>query len=216
MLKIVAISDTHGYHRQIKLPEGDVLVHSGDFCRRGDFSEYTDFVRWLSEQPHAHKVFTCGNHDKCCEDLLDICKTVTKKNVHFLVNDSVTIGGKVFYGSPITPQFGGWSFMRDRGARIAAEWSLIPKSTDVLITHGPAYGHGDLAPRRVENARVAGCLELLKRIQVVRPQLHVFGHIHDGYGVSQSDEIRETTFVNASTCNEQYQPVNPPIIITIK
>lgn len=34
-LKIVCISDTHGMHRKMKIPEGDVLVHAGDITMKG-------------------------------------------------------------------------------------------------------------------------------------------------------------------------------------
>ena len=34
-LKIVCISDTHGKHRSLKVPDGDVLVHAGDITSKG-------------------------------------------------------------------------------------------------------------------------------------------------------------------------------------
>lgn len=34
-MRIVHISDTHGHHSQLRLPQGDVLVHSGDFSDYG-------------------------------------------------------------------------------------------------------------------------------------------------------------------------------------
>jgi hypothetical protein len=34
-LKIVCISDTHGKHRNLKVPDGDVLVHAGDITSKG-------------------------------------------------------------------------------------------------------------------------------------------------------------------------------------
>ena len=88
----------------------------------------------------------------------------------------------------------------------------IPDKTNVLITHGPAYGHGDYVP---SNRIHAGCLSLLKRIVEVKPSLHIFGHIHEGYGRSRSDEARYTRFVNASTCNGDYRPVNKAMIIDL-
>ena len=53
----------------------------------------------------------------------------------------------------------------------------------------------------------------LRHIQTrVRPRFHVFGHIHEGYGVS-SDGV--TTYINASSCNYNYRPLNPPVIFDI-
>jgi Icc-related predicted phosphoesterase len=55
-----------------------------------------------------------------------------------------------------------------------------------------------------------GCEELLPAVKRIRPKLHVFGHIHEGYGVERRDG---TTFVNACVCDAAYRPVNPPVII---
>lgn len=30
-VRIICISDTHGYHADLNLPDGDILVHTGDF-----------------------------------------------------------------------------------------------------------------------------------------------------------------------------------------
>ena len=35
-LRIVCISDTHGKHAKVRLPDGDVLIHAGDFMTYGD------------------------------------------------------------------------------------------------------------------------------------------------------------------------------------
>lgn len=57
-----------------------------------------------------------------------------------------------------------------------------------------------------------GCEELAIRLAAVKPRLHIFGHIHDGYGRTTR---RGTTFVNASICDEDYGPVNPPVVVRI-
>ena len=133
---IVALSDTHRMHRQIQhVPDGDVLVHTGDFCGRGSLAEFKDFVDWFAAQPHQHKVFTCGNHDWVCEKNIEACRDYVPAGVEFLVNESTVIDGKVFYGSPVTPQFFNWAFMEDRGEDIRKVWAQIPDYTDVLLTH---------------------------------------------------------------------------------
>ena len=80
-------------------------------------------------------------------------------------------------------------------------WSKIPNDVDVLITHGPPANILDLT---ISNEH-AGCAQLLKRIKQIKPRLHVFGHIHEGYGREEQDS---TIFVNASTCNLRYKPVS--------
>lgn len=89
MLTVVAMSDTHGYHGHVRVPEGDILILAGDL--------------------------------------------------------------------------------------LAQRWAQIPEDTDILITHGPPLGFGD----RVDSGEHVGCEDLLRRVQQVRPKLHLFGHIHE-------------------------------------
>jgi len=224
-LKLVAISDTHGMHRAITVPDGDVLVHSGDFCRNGNFLEVRDFVEWLSVLPHKHKIVTAGNHDKAVAKRTRDCRALFKEHgVHLLLNEEVVIDGIKFWGSPVTPTFFEWSFMLDRGKEIASVWRNIPDDVDVLITHGPPYGNGDLAPAyRTSYPKSAGCLDLLIRLREIKkatqwrhPQVHIFGHIHSGHGSTQSDEFGSLVFVNAAICTEQYRPTNNPASFTVR
>lgn len=218
MVKLVCISDTHGMHRQVKLPAGDVLVHSGDMSGRGLWHTFVDFAEWLSEQPHQHKVFVLGNHDgyshgECKKWIAD---KHPASNIHLLFEESVEIEGLKFWGAPWTPEFFDWSFMRPRGRPLAKTWEAIPEDVDVLITHGPPYGHGDVAPPYLSaEPRIVGCFELLKRVMEVKPRVHIFGHIHEGYGITASDEVG-TIFVNAATCTGEYVPSNAPQIIQIE
>jgi Icc-related predicted phosphoesterase len=213
-LTLVLLSDTHGLHRRLphSIPEGDVLIHAGDFCAHGRAEEAHDFAAWLGSLPHPHKLVTAGNHDRAIEqDPAAFRAAFAAHGIHLLINDVIDIEGFRFFGSPYTPTFYDWHFMRDRGPALRSEWAKIPEQTDVVITHGPAYGHGDLAPPwRDEPARHVGCFELLLRLRAIRPRLHVFGHIHAGYGVTVSDELPGTTFINAALCTEAYQPTNRP------
>jgi Icc-related predicted phosphoesterase len=219
-LKCVVLSDTHGHHRRVTVPDADVLIHCGDFCQRGTMSEVKDFVEWLTEQPHKHIIVIPGNHDKPAEKKTGkVLSLFNNSNMHLLLNQEVVIEGVKFWGSPITPTFFDWSFMRDRGAPIQMVWERIPDDVDVLITHGPPYGHGDLAPAyRTVHPKVAGCLDLLNRIREIKaksswkhPRVHCFGHIHAGHGATESDQFANMTFINAAICTEEYRPTNSPI-----
>eukprot|EP00656_Telonema_subtile_P043394 TRINITY_DN4975_c0_g1_i4.p1 TRINITY_DN4975_c0_g1~~TRINITY_DN4975_c0_g1_i4.p1 ORF type:complete len:176 (+),score=27.95 TRINITY_DN4975_c0_g1_i4:62-589(+) len=112
------------------------------------------------------------------------------------------------WGSPYQPEFCDWAFnMAPDETRAKAQ--LIPSDTDVLITHGPPLGHGDMTSR---DCRV-GDADLLHEIQArVQPIVHCFGHIHSGYGVSSDGT---TVFANASTCTSWYHPSNPPIVFDL-
>jgi len=225
-LRIVAISDTHGGHAQVKVPDADVLIHCGDFCKYGRMEEVKDFALWLQKLPHKHKLVTAGNHDKPVEAYPFKCRRLFEEaGVTLLLNEEIVIDGFKFWASPITPRFFDWSFMKDRGQEITEVWAQIPEDVDVLITHGPPYGHGDLAPAYPPHQplpKVAGCLDLLLRLREMKiksgwknPRVHCFGHIHSGAGVAHSDEFGRMLFVNAATCTEEYKPTNPPIEFTI-
>jgi len=113
------------------------------------------------------------------------------------------------YGSPYQPEFMDWGFNLDRGGPCRRAWAKIPADTDVLVTHGPPLGRGDLCSSKLR----AGCLDLLEEVQQrVKPALHVFGHIHEGYGASSDGT---TLYVNAATCNLAYRPQQPPVVVDL-
>ena len=96
---------------------------------------------------------------------------------------------------------------------------MIPKNTQVLITHGPAYGNLDeIDPKWVKIGEARdihqGCEDLRKAIDnLPLLKLHCFGHLHlNGGKFIQRDG---KTFINAAVVNEQYQVVNKPQIFHI-
>ena len=56
-LKVIALSDTHGLHRNIPVPPCDVLIHAGDACDFGNKEQLEDFFDWYQEQPAQYKIF---------------------------------------------------------------------------------------------------------------------------------------------------------------
>jgi Icc-related predicted phosphoesterase len=82
-------------------------------------------------------------------------------------------------------------------------WEIIPNNIDILITHGPPYG---ILDKTIQNHK-AGCKDLLKKVMEVRPQFHIFGHIHESYGREIHEDI---TFINACSVNLGYRLVNSP------
>ena len=62
IMRLVLISDTHGDHDHLTVPDGDVLIHAGDMTENGEVSEVRDFNRWLGTLPHKHKLVIAGNH----------------------------------------------------------------------------------------------------------------------------------------------------------
>ncbi len=215
MLKIVCISDTHNCNGQISVPDGDILIHSGDATISGTIEEIVLFNNWFANLPHHYKIFVAGNHDWLFETNNRFARNLLDKSIIYLQDSAVEIEGLKIYGSPFQPRFFDWAFNLMRGAELAEKWKLIPDDTDILITHGPPNGILDEVPRRnfIENT---GCEELRMRVEELRLKnlkLHIFGHIHCGYRTTKKFGVK---FVNASNCDESYEPTNPPIVVEIK
>lgn len=213
-MKIVMISDTHTKHRQIDMPDGDLLLHAGDFSHTGSPEDVFHFNTWLGEIKHKYKygvVVIAGNHEKTfCPRMREYDPNVKDhiKNAIYLENSSVEINGLKIYGSPISPFFYNWGFNRHRGEEIREDWANIPDDTNILIVHGPPYGFND----KVRSSLPLGCEDLRDRIEQL-PNLRLIcsGHIHDGYGLTK---WKDKTYVNASIVNEAYKVANEPIVVT--
>lgn len=198
-MRLVLISDTHGYHEELDIPQGDVLIHAGDLTRRGGVDEVEEFGRWLTALPHPHKLVIAGNHDWCFQ----VEPTAARRalgEVTYLQDSGTAIRGLRFWGSPWQPEFMNWAFNLPRGGPLAEKWADIPEDTDVLITHGPPLGVLDI----VRDGTAAGCEDLSRRLDSVRPALHVFGHIHEARG---SHQAAQTLFVNASIGFTNHGPI---------
>ena len=215
-MKIVCLSDTHNCNGQIEVPDGDLLIHAGDATIRGTEREVEEFLAWFGGLPHRHKIFVAGNHDWLYERENRRARRLTANfGITYLQDSAIAIEGLKIYGSPWQPRFFDWAFNLSRGAEMAEKWRLIPDDIDILITHGPPHGILDEVPRkyRTENA---GCEELRKRVEEIskfdKLKLHIFGHIHCGYGQAEKFGVK---FVNASACDEQYEPTQPPIVVDL-
>ena len=208
-MKFVAISDTHCRHHNLRLPKGDVLLHAGDICYKGQKDEVVDFLKWFSQQPFQYKIFIAGNHDFFLESAkASEIEKLIPENVTYLNDSSITIEGLKIWGSPVTPWFFNWAFNRHRGEEIKTHWDLIPADTAVLLTHGPVLGIHDM----VINSQRVGCRDLLDKVKDIKPRVHVCGHIHEGYGTLQKFGVK---FINASVLNESYELVNKPVVFTL-
>jgi Icc-related predicted phosphoesterase len=216
-MKIVFISDTHTLHGQMleEIPEGDVLVHCGDVSSRGIGSEIDNFLFWFSSLPHKNKIFIAGNHDFGFEyrntTLQNTLESIKEDGIHYLQDSGIEIDGIKFWGSPWTPPFYNWAFML-KADEIKEKWEMIPRDTNVLITHGPPRGILDLV---VYDQKNVGCPELMEEVLKLQDlKIHAFGHIHEEYGSKTIGE-NGPIFVNASTCTLRYKPWNKPIVIEI-
>ncbi len=207
-MRLVFISDTHSKHDLLHLPEGEVLLHCGDFSKRGEVGEAQVFLDWFAAQSHPYKVLIAGNHDFLAERASAMFHSMVPDNVIYLNDSGCVIAGIRIWGSPIQPWFYDWAFNRQRGAEIRQHWDLIPEDTDILLTHGPPYG---ILDRVIRDPRPVGCRDLLQRVKDLPAiKIHAFGHIHEAYG---QRDVGGTLFLNASVLNENYEMKNAPWVI---
>lgn len=216
-MKITLISDTHSKHKQITqdLPGGDVLIHSGDISSMGYEHEIREFCKWFNSlNNYTHKIFIAGNHDWGFQDNPTKVKEILElyPNITYLQDDFVYVGEDSqdlikIYGSPWQPRFHNWAFNADKGEDIKQYWDKIPNDTDILITHGPAFGYLDTV---IDQGIPLGCEDLTNTISEIKPKIHVCGHIHSGYGYKISTD-GNVHFFNAAVLNEQYIYTQKPI-----
>jgi Icc-related predicted phosphoesterase len=204
-VRVVCISDTHELHRELNVPAGDLLIHAGDFTFWNHTSKIQDFDQWLGELPHRYKVVIPGNHDRAFHKDPSFRGLIT--NGVLLINERVRVLGLSIWGSPVTSDDSAHGFTKPEER--ASLYATIPPSPDILVTHGPPLGIRD--HERGSNER-RGCPQLRDAVMRVKPRLHVFGHVHAGYGVAQN---KATVFVNAALLGWSGDLENRPIVLDI-
>lgn len=213
-IKIVCISDTHCKNPLDFLPPGDVLIHAGDLSNLGTRAEIQRQIDWLKSIHGAvarggfsEIIVICGNHDS----YFDIRsrsghdrqhkKQLDWGPIRYLEHSStkVTIHGRTLniHGAPQIPKCGGKEFAFQYGRGRDAWSGTLPDDVDVLVTHTPPKTHLDIP---LGPSAGMGCEWLLKECWRVKPTLHVFGHVHSGYG-SQAVWWDEAQFSYERICS---------------
>ena len=188
------------------LPKADVALHCGDLTYRSTPEEFEATLSMLRAIPAPLKLFIPGNHDLALDPNLQAAdedddwttrrfdkaeraemRALIFDMIHHAEVDGVKIlfeGTHTFrlengarftiYASPQTPSFGDWAFQYEEHYDFQ-----IPKNVDVAMTHGPPRGVLDFSGMGGVHA---GCRHLLDAVAGARPQIHCFGHIHEGWG----------------------------------
>ncbi|MBX9879955.1 MAG: metallophosphatase domain-containing protein [Candidatus Obscuribacterales bacterium] len=208
-MKIVIVSDTHNRLSEVKIPDGDILIHCGDFSMAGNAEEFEQFARDMEELPHKYKIVIAGNHELLFEAQPMNARGILR-GVTYLQDEAIEIEGLKIYGSPWQPEFGNWAFNLPRNSPLLMQvWEKIPRDVNVLITHTPPHGILD----KTREKKSVGCEVLRQRLKDLRSvKLHCFGHIHPAYGKKR---IGDTLFVNAAIVDDKYKPANQPISCTL-
>jgi Icc-related predicted phosphoesterase len=204
-MRLVAFSDTHGEHKKLKVPEGDVLIFAGDYSGLGNLGELLRFNAWLATLPHQRKFLVPGNHDRPfqakpeeADRLLTAATLVIDREVTF------SVGGEGYrlYGSPWTPTFMNWAFM-EAERELSERFHRIPRGLDILVTHGPPEGVLDRGLGSRTLAAVLGN-------RLVR--LHLFGHIHETPGLYLCGSRLSA---NVALCDDLNRLIHEPLVIDL-
>ena len=211
-MKFILTSDTHGFYPDI--PKGDVFIHAGDFSSaRGSIAQLKMFAEWMEAAPCRYKIVIAGNHDFVIDKHQELTdKIFSWHNIKYLQDSGAYVGnypGLYIYGSPWHPKI--WGKFEMERTDLPAVWDLIPEYTDILVTHGPPLNILD----RTDGNNNEGDSALQDAVKRVQPKLHVFGHIHEGYGVLPWHEDYPTISINASFCDTDYHPHNEIIEIDV-
>jgi len=219
---ICMISDTHNQHKLLDLnPEfkkgGDIVIHAGDFTVWGTRTETVSFLDWFSVQAFTHKILVAGNHDEENDEFSSLYSGYP--SIVYLQDSFHTIFAPEkpsikIWGSPWTIQrsskHGSFTLPMET---LEQKWDCIPNDIDILITHEAPFGHSFTGIKGKSGwipLTPKGDLGLLLAIDSKKPKIHVFGHIHTGYGIKVMNHV---LCINASLCNEENQLANEPIWI---
>lgn len=179
MKRFVLMSDTHGCHRDVVVPDGDVILHAGDVCDRGNQSQVDDFLEWFDNLEFEHKICISGNHDVDLKTGRSLFPTEIPPGIIRLDDSGLEIGSLKIWGcrTGLKGELG--------------DWSSIPQEVDILMTHYPPAGILD----QTKNGNRLGIRSLANRVLEISPKIHLFGDIHHSHGQVRIDS---THYFNAS------------------
>ena len=216
-VRIVIVSDSHRSHRSLKIPNGDIFIHCGDFTNhKTSTSDLRDFNEWLNTIPHKYKIVISGNHDVALSKSVELNRQ-KMCNATYLQDETIEIEGIKIHGTPWHTDRGIWYLAKAFSAPshiLEQKYQLIPKDIDILISHPPPTQVG---LDKNHHNRFMGVPELTQHsLMRVKPrvkkklqknaskfglkQIHCFGHNHDGIGVKKfSHTDHDTVLINSAT-----------------
>jgi Icc-related predicted phosphoesterase len=211
-MEVTCISDTHEFHKKVTIHPTDLLLFAGDCMGSGyDYKNLIDFLDWFSIQPAKYKVMIAGNHDRWIEDNPKEFRKllIDYPSIIYLEDDFTIIEGLKIYGTPHSKMFYNWAFNRTE-VELIGLFDKIPNDINILLSHAPPYTVLD----ELADGRCVGENTLKYKLYELRNlELHVFGHIHNCFGMMKPHGKHIS--VNASQVDENYELNNFPLIINI-
>ncbi|KAJ7154661.1 Metallo-dependent phosphatase-like protein [Mycena filopes] len=207
--RFVLLSDTHS-RVGFPVPDGDVLLYSGDLSRRGTLRDLRRTLEWLYALPHPLKIIIAGNRDFALDrEWYDANWTQTARPDQEAVWEPPEPIADLLTGP--RAKAAGIIYLKDEEYRFRArsggrEWSVYGSPlTPNFRSRVRAFGYDAADAQAVVSAfpptdillthgppqsildltnkgAGAGCPALAARLPELRPRLHVFGHIHEARG----------------------------------
>ena len=224
-MKVVGISDLHGYLPENIIPECVILCIAGDVLPLDIQSNssksrkwlHHEFLSWCKRQPAAHVVLVAGNHDFYFEDHdYDVHKMCDDAgfDIHYLNNENITIEGVNIFGSPDCHIFFDWAFMYDNAVE-KEHFLNMWRGCDIMVTHDAPYGTSDIcmADTPWNTHEHIGNPALKDAILEREPRYCLHGHLHTTN--HECEMLGKTAVYNVSYIDEAYKPAFEPLVLDI-
>lgn len=206
IVKVCVMSDAHWNFPYIEVPDCDIFMYCGDWSGSGTISEHIKFCQWVNKINARYKLIVPGNHDMYCYHYPDMAASMLRgSNALLLVDKEVECYGIRIYGTPWSPRFGQWGYMRP-DEDLYDYFKQIPKGVHILLTHTPPNGILDLA-----GTTHIGSKSLVRALKMKPIPFHFFGHNHTpGSFIKKIKGSFTRKYFNVSVCDDSYQVVVPP------
>lgn len=222
---IDSVSDLHGYEPELE--GGDLLILAGDYTASDHIKQWASFFAWLKKQKYRKKILVAGNHDnflskgfpktqKEADELKEVQEYINfKPDFEYLCDSGTEFEDLKIWGTPWSLWFDGINphckAFTGSENDLSKKYALIPDNTDILISHGPAYGILDQTKRGECVGSKSLQMELFNRLN---PKLFVCAHIHEAHGIEPKGGFVENA-INCSYVDGDYEPVNKPIRVIL-
>lgn len=187
-MKILVLSDEpskwlYDFYEDGKLSDYDLILSCGDLP-----GKYLSFLATFAKAP---LLYVTGNHDHYDKKPAEGCLCIDDQIFEYEGVRILGLGGCMQY-IPGAPNQYTEKEMEKRVRKLARE--LRKKNGfDILLTHAPAYGVGDL-----KDLPHTGFKVFLDLMEKYKPKYFFHGHVHLNYGTGAVREQKylETTVIN--------------------
>lgn len=218
-VRLVCISDTHNEHACLRMPKGDILLHTGDVLTESGLRHVTkdmftgevtgvtpvgedlfvNFAVWFGALDFKHKVLVAGNHDMVLQGLGKqrvqqiLSEHATIGTPVYLEDDVANVGGVRIYGSPHANYSS-----HNNAFKVNNPTYNIPTGVHIVATHMPAVLPG-------KKNQIRAHREITNPMFAAGALLHVGGHCHWANGLYFAEhERKRIPCVVASVCDSQW------------